>query len=457
MSLDNDFEPYLISVVRPIHLTTKEERINVIRQSRYNLFNIPSEKVSFDFLTDSGTGAISNDQLADIIRGDTGHSESKSFFQMKKTITEITGFPHVIPTHQGRGAENVFFSTILKPGNIIPGNTHFNTTKSHIESRQAHVIDCTIKESRNPFIIHPFKGNLDLNLLKDILKNSKNKIPFVIITLTCNNAGGHPVSMENIKQIKVLCHKYGIGLFFDIARFAENAYFIKTKEKGYADKSIQEICKEIFSESNGALMSAKKDAISLMGGFLALKDKDLYDKCLTNSILFEGYITSGGMTKGTMLSIAQGLQESMQFSYLKSRVNQVQYFLDQLKLYNIPLMEPAGGHAVYIDAKRFLPSIPPSKYPAQSLGIAAYIEEGIRGVAMSTMLSDTNSKQKDPHPDLELFRLSIPRRTFTNNHLSHVSKVLGELYKKNKKIKGLKITYNPSTLRHFACEFHPDG
>ena len=455
MNKNLPFESFVTSVVRPIQSTSREEREEIIKKAKYNIFKIPSDKVMVDLLTDSGTGAISNRQLSEIILGDESYAGSESFDKMCQIVKEITGYEYIIPTHQGRAAENVLHSTVIKEGDVVPGNTHFDTTKGHIEYRKAVALDCTIDEAKDPNDLHPFKGNLNLEKLESTLKETpRDKIPFVLITVTCNSGGGQPVSMANIKGVKALCEKYQVPLFFDMARFAENAYFIKTREEEYASWSITEICKEMFKESDGATMSAKKDAIVAMGGFLALRDEALYQKCSVYSILFEGYLTYGGMTGGTMGALAQGLSEVMSFDYLHSRVNQVKKMGDLLVAKGVPVVRPIGGHAIYIDAKTFLPHIHESQYPAQALTAALYVEGGIRGVEIGTVLADRDPVTKENrYPKLDLLRLAIPRRTYSDNHLSYVADTLGELMQKRDAIKGLKITWEAPVLRHFTCEF----
>lgn len=453
--MNTSFESYLISVVRPLHITTRDERQKIITGTKFNLFKIPSNKVMFDLLTDSGTGAISNAQLSEIISGDESYAGSASFEKMQNAIRGIMGFDFVIPTHQGRGAEHVLTTTLVKPGDIIPGNSHFDTTKGHIEYRQGTAVDCTITEARDPLNLHPFKGNVDLGLLEDVLKkNPRDKIPFVIVTITCNTGGGQPVSLANLDGVKALCKKYGVRLIIDAARFAENAYFIKTREPACRDFSIREIVKKIFSDCDGVTMSAKKDAIVAMGGFFATNDPKLYELCSTYSILFEGYLTYGGMTGGTMAALAQGLFEATEFDYLKTRVGQVQRFGEKLIQLGVPIILPVGGHAVYLDALKFVPYIPRDHYPAQALAVASYIEGGVRPVEVGCVLADRDPvTRKNRYPALELVRLAIPRRTFTDNHLNHVAQVFGDLLQNKNQIRGLKITHEAPVLRHFTCEF----
>lgn len=352
-------EPYKIKMIENVKQTTKEERIEIIKKAGLNLFNIKAEDVYVDLLTDSGTGAMSDTQWAAMMTGDESYAGSKSFHLMKDTINELTGFTFVLPTHQGRAAENVLFSALIKEGNIVPGNSHFDTTKGHIEFRKAFAVDCTIDEAGNTDIIHPFKGNVNLEKLeKTIIDAGVENVPCVIHTITCNSGGGQPVSMENIKAVSAICKKHNIPLIFDSARFAENAYFIKIREIGYADKTIKEIVKEMFSYGDGMTMSAKKDAIVNMGGFIAINDEKLYQACSTFNIMFEGYLTYGGMSGRDMAALATGLQESTVYEYLHSRIEQVAYLGRRLDEEGIPVLKPFGGHAIFLDAKKFLPNIP---------------------------------------------------------------------------------------------------
>ncbi len=449
------FESYLTSVVRPIRSTTRDERLEIIRAAHYNLFQIPADKVMFDLLTDSGTGAISNEQLGAIITGDESYAGSASFEKMQAAIHDLTGLPHVLPTHQGRAAENVLFSTVLKPGDLVPGNTHFDTTKGHIEFRKARAIDCSIREAKEATDPHPFKGNIDLDLLERVLRDHpREQIPLVLMTITCNSGGGQPMSLANIQAVKALCHRYGVPVFFDMARFAENAYFIKTREPSCAALSIPAICREMFKDADGATMSAKKDAISAMGGFLALKDPDLYQRCSVYNILFEGYVTYGGMTGGTMAAIAQGLSEATEFAYLRSRVRQVEQFGARLREAGVPIVEPIGGHALYIDALRFAPQIPRDQFPAQAVAVAAYIAGGVRGCEIGTVLADRDPVTgENRYPHMELVRLAIPRRTLSDNHLAYVAHIFAELLRSRDTLRGLTIAWEAPVLRHFTCRF----
>lgn len=449
------FESYCATVVRPLPFTTRDERETILARSHYNLFQIPADKVTFDLLTDSGTGAISNQQLAAIMLGDESYAGSTSFEQMRAVITDITGLQHVIPAHQGRGAENVLCSALVKDGNIVPGNAHFDTTKGHIEFRHAHAVDCTIAAARDPSSPHPFKGNVDLDVLEALLaKTPRERVPFVIVSVTCNSCGGQPVSLENLRGVKSLCARFGVKLILDMARFAENAYFIQQREAACRDWSIAQICTEMFRDVDGAAMSAKKDAISAMGGFLALRDESLYRDCMTFSILFEGYVTYGGMTGGTMASIAQGLRESTDVRYLRSRVEQVARFGARLREYGVPMIEPIGGHAVFVNASAMLPQLAAAQYPAQVLAVAVYREGGVRGVEIGTVLADRDPQTRaERHPQFELYRLAIPRRMYSDSHLAYVAHVLGTVAADAQKMCGLAIAWEAPIMRHFTCQF----
>ena len=448
-------ESYKIKMVEPIRRSTREQREQWIEDAKYNLFNLRSDQVFIDLLTDSGTGAMSQMQWSEMMLGDESYAGASSYFKIKNAIKEITGFEHFLPTHQGRAAENVLFSTILKEGDIVPGNSHFDTTNQHIEFRKAHAIDCTIDEAFITTLDHPFKGDVDLNKLENVLKaHPASQIPVIIITITCNSSGGQPVSMKNLREVKKMADQYGITVFIDTARFAENAYFIKIREEGYRDKSIRAIVREMFSYADGMTMSSKKDAIVNMGGFIGFNSKELFDRATMYNILFEGYISYGVMSGRDMNALAQGLYEGTDFDYLETRINQVAYLGGLLKDYGIPIQYPFGGHAIFVDAKRFLPHLPKEEYVAQTLAIELYIEGGVRGVEIGTLLAD-----RDPgtglnrYPDLELMRLAIPRRVYTNNHMDYIAAALINVFDRRDKItKGFKIVKESPILRHFTVE-----
>lgn len=448
-------ESYRIKMVESIYRSTREERVKWIEEANYNLFNLKSNQVFIDLLTDSGTGAMSDKQWSEMLLGDESYSGSSSFYKLKDAIKDITGFDYFLPTHQGRAAENVLFSTLVKEGDIVPGNSHFDTTKAHIEYRKARAVDCTIDAAFDTTLDHPFKGNIDLEKLENVLKNNpKEKIPLIIVTITCNSAGGQPVSMKNMHAVSALAKKYEIPVYFDSARFAENAYFIKIREEGYSDINIRDIVKEMYYYADGMTMSAKKDAIVNMGGFIGFKHKEIFDKASVYNILFEGYITYGGMSGRDMNALAQGLYEGTEFDYLETRINQVAYLGQLLKDHGIPVQYPFGGHAIFVDVKRFLPYMPKEEYIAQTLACILYIEGGVRGVEIGSIMADRDPETKlNRYPDLELMRLAIPRRTYTDNHMKYVAAALINVYKKRNEITtGLRITKEAPILRHFTVE-----
>lgn len=448
-------EPYKIKVVEPLYKSSLAEREAWIAAAGYNLFNLRSDQVFIDLLTDSGTGAMSHKQWSEIMLGDESYAGSLSYFKLKDTINSLLGMPYFLPTHQGRAAENVLFSAMLKADDVVPGNSHFDTTKGHIEYRRAHALDCTISEAADTTLIHPFKGNLDPEKLEKVFKEyPKDKIPLCLITITNNTSGGQPVSMENIRQVSALCRQYGIPLFFDAARFAENAYFIKTREKGYENKSIREIVLEMFSYVDGATMSSKKDAIVNIGGFIACRDKALYDKATVFNIMFEGYITYGGLAGRDLGALAQGLMEGTEFEYLDARIGQVAYLGNLLLKYGIPIQQPTGGHAVFVDAQKFLPLVPREEFQAQTLAVELYVEGGVRGVEIGTMMADRDPvTRQNRYPALELLRLAIPRRAYTNNHMDYVAACLKNIYDRRESIKkGYRIVSEAPIMRHFTVE-----
>ena len=451
-------ESYKIRMVETIRRSTLKERKKWIREANYNLFGLKSDRVYIDLLTDSGTGAMSDRQWAAVMLGDESYAGARSFFVLKEAIQDLLGFEHIIPTHQGRAAENVLFSAIISEGDILPGNSHFDTTKGHIEFRKAIAVDCTVDEANDTMLEIPFKGNVDLKKLEDVLTGyPKEKIPAVVLTITNNTAGGQPVSMQNIRETSLLCRKYGVPLLIDSARFAENAYFIKTREKGYENKTIREIVKEIFSYADIMTMSSKKDAIVNMGGFLAMKSKELWRKCQMYCIVNEGFITYGGMSGRDMHALAQGLYEGTEFDYLETRIKQVEYLAKKLDEYGIPYQRPAGGHAIFVDARKVLIHVPREEFIAQTLAIELYLEAGIRGVEIGPLLADRDPVTgQNRYPELELLRLAIPRRTYTNNHMDVVAVALKNVYDRRDEIKhGYKIMYETPIMRHFTVELEP--
>ena len=448
-------EPFKIKMVETIKQSTKEDRIQWIKEAKYNLFNLKSHQVFVDLLTDSGTGAMSDKQWSELMLGDESYAGASSYYKMKDAIKRILGFDYFLPTHQGRAAENVLFSVLVKEGDIVPGNSHFDTTKGHIEFRKASCNDCTIDEAFDTTVQHDFKGNINLEKLEQVYKeNPKEKIPMVIVTVTCNSSGGQPVSMQNIKEVSALSKKYGIKVVFDSARFAENAYFIKKREPGYADKTIKEIVTEMFSYADVMTMSSKKDAIVNMGGFIGFKDEELFKQASVFGIIFEGFITYGGMSGRDMNALAQGLDEGTEFPFLESRVEQVAYLGNKLKEYGVPIQEPIGGHAVFIDAKRFLPHLPKEDFVAQTLAIEVFIEGGVRGVEIGAILADRDPVTRENRfPDLELLRLAIPRRTYTNNHMDYIAAAIKNVFDRREQItSGVRILEEAPIMRHFTVE-----
>lgn len=447
--------PFKTKVVEPVYFRTKEERTQKIKEVHYNLFNLHSDWVIVDLITDSGTGAMSEQQWAEVMLGDESYAGSESYFKLKQSIKDIMGFDYVAPTHQGRAAENILFSAVVKEGDVIPGNAHFDTTKGHIEFRKAEAIDCTIQEAFDTEQYHPFKGNIDLEKLESVIKEyGKSRIPFINITVTCNTVGGQPVSMKNIKATMKLAQSHDIPVYMDIARYAENAYFIKTREENYKDWSIAEIVKEMFADVHVVWMSSKKDGLVNIGGFIALNDYELYTQLGTFTIIYEGFLTYGGMSGRAMGALAVGLREGIEFDYLDDRIQQVQYLASKLKEYNIPIQEPVGGHALYVDAKRLLPHIPQSQYPAQLLGVEMYIEGGVRGVEIGTLLADRDPETGlDRIPEMELLRLAIPRRVYSRSHMDYVAATIANVAERSKSISaGFKIKNQASILRHFTVE-----
>jgi len=448
-------EPFKIKMVESIYRSTKEQREKWIMAASFNLFNLKSEQVFIDLLTDSGTGAMSDKQWSAIMLGDESYAGASSYYKLKDAIKEITGFNYFLPTHQGRAAENVLFSVLVKEGDLVPGNSHFDTTKGHIEFRKAKAVDCTIDEASDTTIFHPFKGNVDLEKLENVLKtNPAEKISCIIVTVTNNTAGGQPVSMSNLREVSKLSNKYGVKFIIDSARFAENAYYIKLREEGYADKDIRDIAREMFSYADGMTMSSKKDAIVNMGGFIGFREEELFRQASTFNIIYEGFITYGGMSGRDMNALAQGLYEGTEFSYLESRINQVALLGKKMKEYGIPVLEPFGGHAIFIDAKKFLPEIPKEEFPAQTLAIEIYIEGGIRGVEIGALMADRDPETRlNRYPELELVRLAVPRRVYTDNHMDYVAAVVRNVFDRKDKIKrGVKITREAPIMRHFTIE-----
>lgn len=447
-------ESWKIKMIEPIRKSTREEREQWMKEAHYNVFQLNADQVYIDLLTDSGTGAMSDRQWSAMMLGDESYAGASSFFNMKDAITRITGFEYVLPTHQGRAAENVLFSCLIKEGDVCPGNSHFDTTKGHIEMRKAFAVDCTIDEAKDTQLEIPFKGNVDINKLEAVLKKDGYRVPFIIMTCTNNTSGGQPVSMQNLRETKALADKYGKKVIIDSARFAENAYFIKTREEGYAGKSIKEICLEMFSYADGMTMSAKKDAIVNMGGFIATNVQEWYDAAKVKNIIFEGYITYGGMNGRDMNALAVGLDENTEFENLETRIKQVEYLGKKLDEYGIPYQRPAGGHAIFVDALKVLTHVPKEQFPAQTLAVELYLEAGIRGCEIGYILADRDPVTRENRFNgLDLLRLAIPRRVYTNNHMDVVAVALKNVLDRRESItKGMEIEWEAELMRHFTVK-----
>ncbi len=450
-------EPFKIKSVEPIYFNTKEERKLILEKAFYNPFRIHSDDVLIDLLTDSGTSAMSSNQWAGIMQGDESYAGSPSFFHFEQSVKEVTGFPIVIPTHQGRAAEKILFSILGGKGKYFISNTLFDTTRANIEFSGAEGIDCLCEEGKHPTVPAPFKGNMDVEALKRVIREEgASTIPMVIMTVTNNSGGGQPVSMQNIKAVSAVCKEHKIPFFIDACRFAENSYFIKLREEGYTNKSVPEIAAEMFSYADGCTMSAKKDAFANIGGFLAMRDMDLAIRCRNLLIITEGFTTYGGLAGRDLEAIAIGLKEVMDEHYLQYRIRSIEYLTNKLIAAAVPVMQPAGGHAVYIDAKEFLQHIPVEQYPGQALVCTLYIEGGIRSVEIgSLMFGKYDSNHKLIPSQMELVRLAIPRRVYTQSHIDYVAEVIIEVFKNRSAIKGLEVIEETPLLRHFTAKLKP--
>ncbi len=446
-------EPFKIKSVEPIVMTTPEQRKRILREAGCNPFAIHSRDVIIDLLTDSGTAAMSAAQWAGIMLGDEAYAGSPSFYRFEQVVRDLTGLRHVIPTHQGRAAERILFSVCADKDSVVPNNNHFDTTRANVEQAGARAVDLVIEEGKVPSLIHPFKGNLDPAKLRRLIAEvGARRIPLCLITVTNNSGGGQPVSMANIREVSGICREHGIPLFLDACRFAENAWFIRQREEGFAGRPLPEIARQMFSYADGATMSAKKDGLVNIGGFLAMNDDDWAGRARNLLILTEGFPTYGGLAGRDLEAIAQGLQEVLEEDYLRYRIRSVEYLGEHLTAAGIPIIQPPGGHAVYIDARAALPHIPQAEFPAQALVCALYLQAGIRGVEIGSVMFG-----KVQPPEMELVRLAIPRRVYTQSHIDYVIEAAGELFARRERIGGLKITWEPPWLRHFTARFEPLG
>jgi len=449
-------EPFKIKTVEPIRMTTREERHAILKAAHYNMFGIRAKDILIDLLTDSGTAAMSSEQWAAMMRGDNAYAGSNSFYRFEAEVKSLTGFTHIIPTHQGRAAERILFSTVGGKGKIIPNNTHFDTTRANVEATGAEAVDLVIPEGKQPQTPHPFKGNMDLNRLEALLKGAKSgQVPLCMLTVTNNSGGGQPVSLQNIAETSALCRRYGVPLFLDACRFAENAYLIKLREPKYHDTTPRDIALQMFRYADGCTMSAKKDGLVNIGGFLGLNNSEWAQPAKNLLILTEGFPTYGGLAGRDLDAIAQGLREVLDEDYLRYRLRSVEYLAERLTAIGYPMVQPPGGHAVYIDARGLLPHIPPSQFPAQSLCSAIYEHGGIRsGEIGNAMFGRCDSGAEIPS-DMDLVRLAIPRRAYTQSHIDYVIEVLEYIYGRRQSLRGFRITKQAPVLRHFTIEFEP--
>ncbi|HEY4889383.1 MAG TPA: tryptophanase [Candidatus Dormibacteraeota bacterium] len=450
-------EPFKIKTVEPIRMTSRDERASFLKEAGYNLFRLASANVLIDLLTDSGTGAMSSEQWAGMMRGDEAYAGSSSFYRFEKAIKELTGFKHVIPTHQGRAAERILFSVTSGPGKVIPGNHHFDTTRANIEVTGAEALDLPCREAADPSLSAPFKGNIDLVRLESLLQERAQQVPMCIITLTDNTGGGQPVSLRNLRDARTLLNQHGVPLIIDAARFAENAMFVKMREAGNAGRTPREIACEQFSYADGCMMSAKKDGIANIGGFLALNNDSWAERARQLLILTEGFTTYGGLAGRDLEAIAQGLEEVLHEDYLRYRLRSAEYLGDGIRKAGIPIVEPPGGHAVYIDARAMLSHVPPDLLPGQALSCALYVEGGVRTIEVGTVMfghRDPKTGKQVP-ADKDLVRLALPRRVYTQSHIDYVIEVAESLARNRAAIGGYRIVSEPAALRHFTAVFEP--
>jgi len=458
MAFRTIFEPFRIHSVEPVRMTTEQERGTSVREAGFNLFALRSEAVLVDLLTDSGTGAMSRDQWAGIQRGDESYAGSPSWFRFLESVQELFPFTNVIPTHQGRAAEKILFTAVAGPGKAVPNNTHFDTTRANVEFTGAEAVDLVIAEGRDPSNRHPFKGNMDVDRLDDLLRTrGPETVPVVFVTVTNNSGGGQPVSLQNLREVRAVCDRHGTPLFLDACRFAENAWFIREREPGQQDREVADIVREMASLADGMTMSAKKDALANIGGWLAMNDDDLAARCRNLLILTEGFPTYGGLAGRDLEAIAQGLHEVVQHDYLRYRIRSTAYLGEALARAGVPVVQPIGGHAVYLDARSLLPHVPPLRYPGQALAVALYEAGGIRGCEIGTVMFGRRPDGSEEPAAMDLVRLAIPRRTYTQSHIDYVIEVCTDVAARARDLPGYRIVEEPPALRHFTARFEPVG
>jgi tryptophanase len=455
MNFRTIIEPFRIKSVEALNFTTREQREEALRAAGYNLFLLHASDVLIDLLTDSGTGAMSSAQWGALMQGDESYAGSRSFYRFEQVVRDLTGYRHVIPTHQGRAAERILFHTVLSPGNVVPNNNHFDTTRANIEVEEAEARDLVIAEGRIPSLVHPFKGNIDLEALERTLDTDGPRVPLVMVTVTNNSGGGQPVSMENLRGVRRLCDRYAKPFILDACRFAENAWFIRQREAGYAATSPRDIAREMFGLADGCTMSAKKDGLANIGGFLALNNDEWAERARNLLILTEGFPTYGGLAGYDLEAIAKGLEEVVEEAYLRYRIRSTEYFGQKVVSAGVPIIQPPGGHAIYIDARSLLPHIPPLEYPGIALANALYVDGGIRSVEIGTVMFGRQRDGTEIPPPMDLVRLAIPRRVYTQSHIDYVAEAVIHVASRKDQLRGYRMTHGPSVLRHFTARFEP--
>ena len=448
-------EPFRIKSVEAVKFTHREDRVAALAEAGYNVFRLHAEDVLVDLLTDSGTGAMSSAQWGALMQGDESYAGSRSYYRFRDVVQSLTGYRHVIPTHQGRAAERILFHTTLKPGMVVPNNNHFDTTRANVEVEEAEARDLVIPEGRVPSVVHPFKGNMDLAALERTLATDGDRVPLVMVTVTNNTGGGQPVSLENLRGVRALCDRYRKPFFLDACRFAENAYFVKKREAGQEGRAPREIAREMFSLADGCTMSAKKDGLANIGGFLAMNDDDWAERCRNLLILTEGFPTYGGLAGYDLEAVARGLEEVLEEPYLRYRIRSTEYLHERLVAAGVPCIQPAGGHAVYIDARALLPHVPPLQYPGIALANALYVEAGIRGVEIGTVMFGRQPDGSEKPGAMDLVRLAIPRRVYTQSHVDYVAEAVIGVAGMKDRLRGYRIAKAPAVLRHFTAVFEP--